>query len=139
MENLSNIEIIPRDKAKALTGHNCRIIVDGKEIKGVRKASFEVSPQSIGKVTLEMVGNISVKGKTVVEQVENPEIDPNAIREFQKLYGVSVEKEGRVVQQQFLVGWNNCKNKLGLNPKESINPYVRAGFDSRQEWEKRNM
>lgn len=47
-------------KGKLLTGMNCEVYVDGKKLRGVTSYSLDVVAKGIAKVTLEMVGDISV-------------------------------------------------------------------------------
>lgn len=49
-----------RAKGKILTGMNCEVYVDGKKLRGVTGYNLEINANGVAKVTLEMVGDISV-------------------------------------------------------------------------------
>jgi hypothetical protein len=58
------IEIRQKKYARnVMTGASTEVLVDGKKLKGVTKATFEVSARGIAKVQLEMLGDITVSGK----------------------------------------------------------------------------
>jgi len=63
MSKLHEIELKARDKTEILTGRNCILTIDGKEIKGVTNASFKIDASTVGELTISVLGKIRVFGK----------------------------------------------------------------------------
>lgn len=59
---LHNISIKPKDPEKPLSGLNCLVTIDDVPIGGITKLSFELVPSSIGKIAIELVGDINIEG-----------------------------------------------------------------------------
>jgi len=59
----AKIEIIKKtDCPNATMGSNTEVRLNGKALKGVTSASFHVEAGGLAKVTLTMIGDLSVKG-----------------------------------------------------------------------------
>lgn len=49
-------------------GRNTEVLINGKILTGVMSAKFEIDGKSIGRVILELVGNISIEGNFNTEE-----------------------------------------------------------------------
>lgn len=56
------IHIRPRNKDEILTGDNCQVSIDDVVVRGVKKVSFQIDSNSVGEVTVTILGNIEIEG-----------------------------------------------------------------------------
>jgi len=65
------IEIRQKPNTLGITrGGTTEVLLDGKRLKGITSASFNVEAAGLAKVTLTMVGDLSVKGQFNENQYE---------------------------------------------------------------------
>ena len=67
--NLHHVQIKNMD-GELSTGRNTRLFVDGKELQGVSKISYEVDAESIGTLKIEMCANVDIDLRS---QIDTPE------------------------------------------------------------------
>jgi hypothetical protein len=66
MKDFHKIQIKQReDCSDIMNGRNTQIFLDGQPLKGVTKAKFEVSGNTMGKLTLEILGSFEIEGTFV--------------------------------------------------------------------------
>lgn len=58
------VEIRQRKGSKGvMVGANTELYLDGKKIPNATKVSFEVAARGLAKVTIEIIGNVTISGK----------------------------------------------------------------------------
>lgn len=68
--SIPTIELRTKTPGKVTTGANSELLIDGEPVKGVTSVSINVDANGMGRVKLELIGNIKASGKFADVDIE---------------------------------------------------------------------